>query len=147
MTHEDAGKYAAKHPPHMERNEQVAKAIRENSPDGALGCAMAEKIAKELKVKMAEVGMTADLLEIKIKECQLGLFGWGDKPSHGKDVQPAASVSVEMKSALERAAVNGKVACAALWKIADQLSVKRRVVSGACEALGIKVRACQLGAF
>ncbi len=147
MTRRDAGKYAAKHPQGTAQSEPIAKAIREHAPDGGLACAMAEKISKKFTVPMAEVGINADLLEIKIKECQLGLFGWDDEPSHGKDIRPAASVSVEIKSALEKAAVNGKVACAALWKIADQLSVERRVVSAACEALEIKVRACQLGAF
>jgi len=147
MTRKDAGKYAAKHPRGTAQNEPIAKAIRQNAPDGALACAAAEKMSKEFKVSMAEVGINADLLEIQIKECQLGLFGWGDKPSHGKDIQPAVSVSGDIKTALEKAAVNGKVACAALWKIADQLGVKRRVASAACEALGIKVRACQLGAF
>ena len=147
MTHEDAGKYAAKHPPHTERSEQVATAIRGKSPDGALGCAMAEKIAKELKVKMAEVGTTADLLEIKIKECQLGLFGWGDKPGHGKDIQAMDAVPADLRSAIEKAVVNGMVSCAAAWRIADQLSVKRKAVSAACEALKLKIRPCQLGAF
>ena len=147
MTHEDAGKYAAKHPPHTERSEHVARVIREKSPDGALGCAMAEKIAKDLKVKMAEVGTTADLMEIKIKECQLGLFGWGDRPSHGKDIQAPDSVPVELKSAIEKAVVNGTVSCAAAWRIADQLGVKRKAVSAACDALKLKVRPCQLGAF
>jgi len=147
LTHEDAGKYAAKHPPLTERNEQVANAIREKSPDGTLGCAMAEKIAKELKVRIAEVGVTADLLEIKIKECQLGLFGWGDRPSHGKDIQVPDSVPVELKSAIEKAVVNGTVSCAAAWRIADQLSVKRKAVSAACDALKLKIRPCQLGAF
>lgn len=147
MTHENAGKYAAKHARGTGQSEPIAKEIRKNAPDGALACAMAEKISKELKVPMAEVGTNADLLEIKIKECQLGLFGWGDKPSHGKDIQPADSVPVEIRSAIEKAAVNGKVACAALWGISAKLSVTRRVVSAACEALGIKVRPCQLGAF
>ena len=147
MAHEDAGKYAAKHPPDTTRNELIAKAIREKSSGGALGCAMGEKISKELRVDMAEVGITADLLEIKVKECQLGLFGWGDKPNHGKDIRATDSVSVEIKSAVEEAAVNGSVTCAALWRIADQLSVKRKVVSAACDTLGLKIRACQLGAF
>ncbi len=147
MTHEDAGKYAAKHPPNTARSEQVAKAIREKSPGGALGCAMAEKISKDLKVDMAEVGRTADLMEIRIKECQLGLFGWGDKPGHGKDVRATDSVSLEIKSALEKAVVNGTVACAAAWSIADQLGVKRKAISAACETLNIKIRPCQLGAF
>ena len=147
MTHEYAGKYAAKHPPGTARSEQIAKAIREKSTGGALGCAMAEKMSKEFKVAMAEVGKTADLLEIKIKECQLGLFGWGDKPGHGKDIRATDSVPVEIKSAIEKAAVNGAVTCATAWRIADQLSVKRKAVSAACETLGVKIRACQLGAF
>jgi hypothetical protein len=147
MTHEDAGKYAAKHPSGTARSEHIAEAIREKSPSGALPCAVGEKISKELKVTIAEVGTTADLLEMKIKECQLGLFGWGDKPRHGKDIPAADSVSVEIKSAVEKAAVNGIVTCALAWTIADHLGLPRRAVSAACEATGLKIRACQLGAF
>ncbi len=147
MAHEDAGKYAAKHPSGTTLNEQIAEAIREKSSGGKLGCAMGEKISKELTVGIPEVGITADLLEMKIKECQLGLFGWGKKPSHGKDIQAADSVSIEIKSALEKAAVNGMVTCAALWTIADRLGVKRKVVSTACETLRLKIRSCQLGTF
>jgi hypothetical protein len=147
MAHEDAGKYTAKHPLGTAMNEQIAKAIQEKSSGGKLVCAMGEKISKELKVGIAEVGKTADLLEMKIIECQLGLFGWGDKPSHGKDIRAADSVSVEIKSALEKAAVNGMVTCAALWTIADQLGVKRKIVSAACETLRLKIRSCQLGTF
>jgi hypothetical protein len=147
MAHEDAGKYAAKHPPGTTLNEQIAKAIREKSPGGKLVCAIGEKISNELNVGIAEVGITADLLEMKIKECQLGLFGWGERPNHGKDIQAADSVSAEIKSALEKAAVDGRVTCAALWMIADQLGVKRKVASAACETLSLKIRSCQLGAF
>ncbi len=147
MAHEDAGKYAAKHPPGTALNERIAQAIREKTSGGELVCAMGEKISQELKVSIAEVGITADLLEMKIKECQLGLFGWGEKPKHGKDICPADSVSGEMKNALEKAAVNGKVACAALWAIAASLGVKRKDVSAACETLGLKIQACQLGSF
>jgi hypothetical protein len=147
MTHEDAGKYALKHPPGTKLDEQIAKAIREKSPGGELACGMAEKISKELKVGISEVGITADLLEMKIKKCQLGLFGWGKKPSHGKDIHSADSVSVELKSALEEVAENGGVTCAELWMIADRLGTERKVVSAACDALKLKIRKCQLGAF
>ena len=147
MTHEDEGKYAAKHPSDTARNERIVKAIREESSGGALSCAMAEMISKELKVGMAEVGKTADLLEMKIKECQLGLFGWGDKPGHGKDITATDSVPAEIKSAIEKAAVNGRVACAAAWRIAGQLGAKRKDISAACETLKLKIRPCQLGAF
>jgi hypothetical protein len=147
MTHEDAGKYALKHPPGTKPNEQIVKAIREKSPGGELACGMGERISKELKVDISEVGITADLLEMKIRKCQLGLFGWGKKPSHGKDIHAADSVSVELKSALEEVAENGGVTCAALWMIADQLGTERKVVSTACDTLRLKIRKCQLGAF
>ena len=147
MAHEDAGKFAAKHPPGTTLNEHIAKAIREKSSGGELVCAMGEKISNELKVGIVEVGITADLLEMKIKECQLGLFGWGKKPDHGKDIHAADSVSVEMKSALEEVAENGVVTCAELWVIADRLGAERKVVSAACDTLRLKIRVCQLGAF
>ena len=147
MTHEYAGKYFLKHPPGMRPNERIAKAIRERSSGLELACGMGEKISKELKVDMSEVGITADLLEMKIKKCQLGLFGWGKKPGHGKDIHAADSVSIEMKSAIEEVAENGAITCAGLWKIADRLGVERKAVSAACDTLGLKIRMCQLGAF
>jgi len=42
--------------------------------DGRLPCAVAFKIAKELKVSPREVGETADKLRIRIARCQLGCF-------------------------------------------------------------------------
>ena len=147
MTHEDAGKYALKHPPGARPNERIAKAIRENSFDGTLACGMGEKISKGLKVDLSEVGITADLMEIKVEKCQLGLFGWGKKPNHGKAIQAADSVSVEIKKVVEEATENGRITCAAVWGIADRFGVDRKTVAAACETLGIKIRACELGTF
>ena len=147
MTHEDAGKYALKHSRGRRPNQQIADAIREKSPGGELACGTAEEISKEFKVDISDVGITADLLEIKIKRCQLGLFGWGKKPNHGKDIHATDSVSVELKTALEEAAENGVVTCAALWVIADRLGAERKAVSTACDTLRLKIRKCQLGAF
>lgn len=147
MAHEDEGKYAAKHQPGTPLNEQIAKAIREKSQDGKFTCAMGEEISKKLKVSIKEVGITADLLEVKVKECQLGLFGWGKKPQHGKDIQASPSVLDEIKNAIEKAAVDGRVNCAALWTIADHFGIERKAASTACETLGFKIRSCQLGTF
>jgi len=147
MTHEDAGKYSAKHRSGAIINEQVARMVRERSPGGELACVTGEKISKEIGVEISEVGITADLLEIKIKGCQLGLFGYGKKPNHGKDIQAVDSVPDEMKCAIEEAAENGEVTCAALWTIADQLGTKRKEVSATCETLKLKIRECQLGTF
>jgi len=147
MTHKDAGKYVAKHPPGTTLNEHIAKAIQERLSGGALACAAGEKISKDLKDEISEVGITADLLEIKIKKCQIGLFGWDEKPNHGKDIRAADSVPAEMKTAIEQSAEKGVVTCAALWAIAHQLGVKRKSVSAACDTLKLKIRSCQLGAF
>ncbi|MHC4103630.1 MAG: hypothetical protein ACYSR9_01720 [Planctomycetota bacterium] len=147
MTHEDTGKYAAKHPPGTTLNEQIAETVRQKSSNGGLTCATGEKISKELGIEIPEVGITADLLEIKINRCQLGLFGYGNKPEHGKDIQAADSVSDEIKTALEEVSENGEVTCAALWKVADSLDLKRKTVASACDALKLKIRVCQLGAF
>ncbi len=96
---------------------------------------------------MPEVGINADLLEIRITRCQLGLFGYDNKPYHGKDIQAADSVPDEMKRALEEASENGEVTCEALWKIADRLGEKRKSAASACDTLKLKIRVCQLGAF
>ena len=147
MTHEDEGKYSAKHRSGTIINEQVARMVRAKSPGGELACVTGEKISKELEVEISEVGITADLLEIKIKKCQLGLFGYGKKPNHGKEIQATDSVSDEMQCAIEEAAENGKVTCAALWTIADRLGTRRKEVSAACETLKLKIQKCQLGTF
>lgn len=147
MAHEDAGKYANKHPVGSAPDERIARAIREASPDGKLSCASGERISKALNVGIPQVGLTADLLEMKIKECQLGLFGWGGDRGHGKEVQAADQIPEEVNSALEKAAEGGKIDCKALWTIANQLGVGRKSLSAACEALGLKIRSCQLGTF
>jgi len=105
-----------------------------------------KKIAKDLMVGIPEVGITADLLEMKIKKCQLGLFGWGKNRATAKISARPIRLSAEMKNALEETTENGAVTCAAAWAIADRLA-RTKGVSAACETLGLKVRKCQLGAF
>ncbi len=147
MTHEYSGKYTSKHPPGTKPNEEIARWVQEKSSSGEIACGTAERIAKELNISLSEVGLTADLLEIKIKQCQLGLFGWGNKPNHGKDIRAGGSVPKEVEEALEEVVQNGRVRCKEVWAIADRLGIERKAVSTACETLGLKIRACQLGTF
>jgi hypothetical protein len=147
MTHKDSGKYAAKHPSGTKINDKIAVAVRDKTKDGRLSCAAGEKISRDLGVKISEVGVTADLLEIKINKCQLGLFGYGEKPNLGKDISAKGPVSEELKKALEGAVKNGEITCAVLWMTADRLGATRKAAASACDALKIKIRMCQLGAF
>ena len=147
MTHEDAGKYAAKHPPGTNPDPQIAAALGEHCKEGKLVCAVGEKIATELGVTIARVGATADLMELKIQRCQLGLFGWGPKPDHGKDLPDVGDVPAGMQQAIADASEGGQIACAALWAVAREFKAARKTVAAVCEKSGFKIRPCQLGAF
>lgn len=52
----------------------VEQKIRASLVNGKLPCAVAFKIAKEMKVSPREVGDAANRLKIKICSCQLGCF-------------------------------------------------------------------------
>lgn len=144
MTHSDAGRYAAKHG-NQSPDERIAAAVRAAFADGELACAAAERIAGDLGVTMAEAGRTADLLEIRIGRCQLGLFGY-DTPG-GRVVRPAKAVEAGLEAAIRGRLSNGRLPCAAAWGIATDRKIPRMDVCSACEALKIKVKPCQLGAF
>lgn len=50
------------------------KRIKSSLVNGKLPCAVAFKIARDLKVGTREVGQAANRLSIKISGCQLGCF-------------------------------------------------------------------------
>ena len=144
MSHEDAGRYAAKHAPGTQLNPQIAELIKQRTSQGKITCSDAHRIAHELEVLPAEVGVTIDLLEIKLSRCQLGLFGYGQKK---RIVRPAEHVLPEVKDALERAQEENRIACAVVWELAKKLGISRIDIAAACEALHIKIVSCQLGTF
>ena len=76
MTHEDAGHYAAKHP-EEKIDPAIADAIAVKEKEGRVTCAAAHAIAKKLNRSPQVVGINIDLLEKRIRRCQLGLFGYG----------------------------------------------------------------------
>jgi hypothetical protein len=144
MTHEDAGHYAAKHPQGTAPNPAVAAEIEKKAVHNTLTCAAAHSIAVNLGEPPAEVGRCMDLKEVRLLRCQLGLFGYTPEK---KIVSPADAVAPEVEQALTAAALDGRIACETVWQIAHRLGIKRLALSAACEALGLKVKPCQLGAF
>jgi len=144
MTHQDKGKFAKKHGPDSQPDPGLAKAVQERAQDGEIACAAVFTVAADRKMSPAEVGAAIDRLEISIVKCQLGFFGYGPGRSI---VKPAASVAPELEGAIRNALVKGRLPCGAAWKIAENLGVFKMAVSSACERLGIRISACQLGAF
>jgi hypothetical protein len=144
MTHKDGGHYKSKHPSAGKVQKDLADALLSKAMDGTISCIHAEHIAAELKLTMGEVGVAVDLMEIRINKCQLGLFGYGPKKMA---VKPADTVAPDLEEAIRRSLVNGRIPCLSSWELAEQFGIKKMDVSAACEALKIKVKPCQLGAF
>ena len=144
MTHEDAGHYAAKHPPGTTLDPIITAALHAKTVDGQVACRDAHQIAIDLDVTPATVGAAIDLLEKRIAQCQLGLFGY---QSPKKILQPAETVSPALAAALQDAAPTGRISCEQCWEIADAFGLERLDLAGACEKQGLKIKPCQLGAF
>ncbi len=144
MSHEDAGHYTAKHVPGTKLNPRIAEFVKQHTSNDRITCADAYKIAQQLNVPPAEVGVTIDLLEIQISQCQLGLFGYGPQK---RIVQPAEKVSSEVKEAIEEAQVDNRLSCLVSWELAQKFGISKMDIAAACEALHVKITACQLGTF
>lgn len=112
--------------------------------NGRLPCAVAFDIIARISVSPTQVGITADLLNIKLSKCQLGLFGY--QPEN-KVIRADKASGDALKQAIGEAQLEGHLACEAAWAIAARLRVGKIAVGNACEALGVRVRNCQLGAF
>jgi len=144
MAHTDKGKYFKKHDQSIEVDEDLKNEIIEQAKNKGISCKKAEEIAGELGCSLEETGRTIDILNIKITKCQLGLFGYGETK---KIVQPSKEVTQEVKEKITSSLKDGNLSCATVWKIALELNIPRMKVCADCEALEIKVKPCQLGAF
>ncbi|MBW2708699.1 MAG: hypothetical protein JRD04_05365 [Deltaproteobacteria bacterium] len=144
MTKDEGGHFAHKHPSDSETDPRVIGALKERASEGGIPCAVAFKIASELDVTPELVGKTADLLELRLKKCQMGLFGY--EPDK-RIVKPAETVSEELETSIREKLTDNRLSCEKAWEIAKKSGLTKMAVSSACECLGIKINACQLGAF
>jgi hypothetical protein len=144
MTRADANRYAAKHPEDKKLNKKIAAAVQKRAAGGEINCADATAIAENLRVDMLKVGETIDLLEISLRRCQLGLFGYTGKKLI---VEPAQKISPDLERTIRSSLADGRISCLSAWKIADGAGIPRMDVTSACEALKIRIKPCQLGAF
>lgn len=144
MKQQNGKKFAVKHESNAQLNQEIKDHIVRQTKNNELPCAVAFKIAAELNVSAAEVGKAADLLEMMLVKCQLGLFGYTPEK---KIVKPQASENPDLTSAIQDGRVDGNLSCENAWEIARRFDVSKMKVSSVCEQLKIKVKPCQLGAF
>ncbi len=144
MSEDKDGYFARKHPSDSETDPRVIEALKQQASDGALPCAVAFKVASELDVTPGLVGKTADLLELRLSKCQMGLFGY--EPDK-RIVKPAEMVSEALGTCIQKGLADNRLSCEKAWGIAKESGLTKMAVSSACERLGIRINACQLGAF
>jgi hypothetical protein len=144
MTHEDGPEFSGKHPHARLTDEKLKLAVQQRGEDGEVPCAVAFEIAGVLACSPADVGKAVDLLNFKLVKCQLGLYGY--KP-HKKIVTPIAPDNPAMEQTIRDRLVDGRLPCEQAWAVARRFEVPKMRVSAACEAMGIKIKPCQLGAF
>ena len=144
MTKEDKGHFREKHDGSTNIDPLVADALKKEAEDGQIPCAVAFKIASETGRNASQIGMTADLLELRLCKCQLGLFGYSPRK---RIVKAAEEVSENLRQKIEDSISDNRLDCAAAWDIAKTFGLRKMEVSSACEKLGIKISHCQLGAF
>jgi len=144
MARKDRSHYAKKHKPDAVVDPVLRDALLKSASDGKLACKVVFDVADRLDVLPDAVGRAADILELRLAKCQLGLF---DHPPKKKIVKPADSVPPEMKKAILTRIVNERLPCKTAWDIAEQLGIKKVEVGAACDAMGIRIKPCQLGAF
>ncbi len=144
MTHHDEGQYSKKESKGAEPSRALMDKIKASAEDGTISCAAAHGAAKALGETPEAAGRAADLLELKITKCQLGLFGYGKGT---KLVKAAESVAPDLQREISGASPDGRITCKDLWAIADARKMKRLDAACACEKIGVKIIKCQLGAF
>jgi hypothetical protein len=137
-------KFSAKHGADEQPDPEIAAVLGERVRSGELACAVAFAVAEELGKTPQQVGKAADLLGFRLVKCQLGLFGYAPEK---KIVKPKRPGNPELAAAIREAAAKGRLSCRETWQIAARFGIRKMAVSSACEALGQKIKPCQLGAF
>jgi len=128
--------------------EKIINAALDEARSGRLSCATAHEIAARLDIAPLEVGRAVNRTELRLYRCQLGLFGYGPKPEgKHKIVLKAGRVPGEIEEALKARSSDGCVSCRDAWAVAEQFEYPRLGIANILEAMGLKVKQCQLGCF
>ena len=144
MSQEQGNHFAKKHKGSIKLNPSIKEAVLQRSKEENLPCAVAFEIVKELGVEAAEVGKTVDLLNIRLSKCQLGLFGYLPEK---KILKPQDTENQDLKDAIVNAVADERLPCKEAWDIASEFKIRKMTVSSIADAMGIKIKPCQLGAF
>jgi hypothetical protein len=129
--------------------EQLIQAVENIAVNGEIACADAHALAEQLGIAPGALARVVNArTDMRFNRCQLGLFGFGSKAEgKSKIVLVAAYVPPEIAEALQAKVKEGRISCKAVWEIAEQFKYPRLGIANIIEALGLRVKPCQLGCF
>lgn len=136
--------YSQKHDPNLRPDSRIEKEMKKRDASREIPCALAFEIAEGLGVEPEDIGRTADVLDIPLVKCQLGLFGY--QPDN-KIIRAEDTTNREIKNAVIESSHNHRLSCEKAWQIADRFNISKRTVGNLCQANRIKIKDCRLGAF
>jgi hypothetical protein len=129
--------------------EQLESAAALSANDNQIACADAHSLAASLGLTPDQFGAAVTkTTAFRFYRCQLGLFGYGPKAEGlSKIVLAARHVPAEIGAEIESVARGGSLSCADVWAIAAKYAYPRLGVANIVEAMGLRIRPCQLGCF
>jgi hypothetical protein len=130
--------------PDSQLGQKLEQSLAPFADRGGISCARAHQLATGLKVSPLTVGEALDRLGIKIRQCQLGLFG---HEPESRIVPEGVHVPPRLKEAITSRQRDSRLSCLEAWNLAAEFGLSRLDICGACEKLSIRISRCQLGAF
>ena len=106
--------------------------------NGELSCLKAFKVAKLIGVRPKDMAQIAKNMDIKIVNCELGVFGKLQFSQVNEDIYNTLA-----KGSQE----NKKVDCEIAWKLAQEKGSTLKKVASSIKNSDLKVTHCQLGIF
>jgi len=128
--------------------EKIIEALLARAVGERVSCAAAHDVAARLGIPPLEVAKALNRTHLRLYRCQLGLFGYGPKPEgKHKIVLRADRVPEEIETAVTSRSEDRSISCKAAWELAGEFEYPRLGIANILEAMGLRVRKCQLGCF
>ena len=123
---------------------ELESVVKASLKDGYLSCPVAWGIARKFNVTKTTIGVIADRLGIRITNCQLGYFKIEKTPY---DNSSYSNIDGEICNILKELHETDQLTCAKAFELARQFNLKPIVIANEVNAMGLKIRGCQLGCF
>lgn len=144
MSCDSRSSFSSKHEAGSRVDPVIRQQLEAHAKNGEISCAVAFEVARICGTSPDKIGKNADLMELRLVKCQMGLFGYHPEK---KKVTPSSEPDESVRNEISAHLIDGKLPCKSAWEIASRLNMRKMQISSVCETLGIKISNCQLGAF